>query len=245
MRGDAKRLLCLCVASALMIAATVLPTAAHAAAPNDDAGTDAALPGSITPSYPPVPEAPEIDGAPLQDYLNSAEYIERLVTYLIGYETWIGLCVDAEPQDRVRTWMVTDPVALPGADPLTGPQWIEVVEIEGCGRRYQRMVYATVADDKTVFHARLPGDSRTDPLVQHAAVTDLRRRFSEIAWERGCDRADHARVIAGEVEEGWPQETENRWRENWVVHTCEGVATVPVIFTRGEGGVVTHEWQMD
>ncbi len=226
-------------------ALTLIVAGAHAAAPTDGAPQEQSLPGSITPNYPPVPQPPEIDGKPFQDYLNSSDYLERLITYLVGYETWIGICTDAEPVNRVRTWMATEPVPLPGAERIDGPQWIEIVEIEGCQRTYQRMVYATVSDGNPVFHARLPGDSKAEPLLQHRAVTELREQQSEWSWTQGCDRVDRARILAGEVDKSWPGTTDTSWREEWVVHTCKGVKRVPVIFTPGADGEIIYSWDTE
>lgn len=225
------------------LAAMLGLAAAHAAAPDADPEPAVGAPGSITPHYPPVPAEPLVDGTPLQVILNSAAYLERLVTHLVGYETWIGICADAAPLARKRTWVVTEAVGLPGAEVIESLEWMEIIELEGCGKTYERIVYATHAAGKPVFHVRLPGNSRAEPIIQHAAITALRERESETSWRHGCQHADHARIIAGEVDETWQPAVEGAWREVWAVHTCNGVKHVPVLFQPGEDGGVSFVFE--
>jgi hypothetical protein len=198
---------------------------------------------SVTPEPPVASPTPEIDGRPIRDFLNSEDYLERLVTHLIGYETWIGACADAEPLSRDDTLMVSQPISLPDAELASGPQWIEIIELQGCDRTYKRLIYATYVDGAPVFHVQLPGNTRSEPVLQHRAINELRARESETAWSEGCERSDHARVIAGEVDDAWQVDDTEAWREIWVVLTCSGIKHVPVIFQPDDAGEISFTWE--
>ena len=199
-------------------------------------------PGAITPASPAARQAPTVGGRPLQEVLNSKAYIGRLTTYLIGYETWIGVCTDAEPEQRVRTLMITDPLPLPGVDRVDGPQWLEVISVKGCKKTYERMIYATYHKGKPVFHAQLPGSTKTRPVLQHRTLMALRDRETEKSHRAGCERADRARVLAAHLEDGWDGEGDTDWRETWVVYSCKGVGKVPVRFMPDATGAITFSF---
>ena len=213
------------------------------AAPNTDVPGAQEQPGSITPNYPPDHEFLKVDGKPIQAVLNDKTYVNQLVRYLVGYETWIHICTDAEPEERLRTLIVSEPLRMPGIEGIPRPLWLEVIRVRGCNRTYERLVYATYRDGKPVFHAKVAGSSRTKPDVQHATVTALRRRETERAHAAGCERSDKARVIAAELDKSWPEMSETQWREIWVVYTCKGSRDVPVRFDAGEDGVVTFRFE--
>ena len=222
----------------LVVVAVVLGLAdAFAASDTSDPETTK-QPSEIAPSVPSAARIPVVDGKSLQTVLNSKSYIDELVRYLIGYETWIYICTDAEPQERVRTLVITEPVALPGVDGVPSPQWLEVIRIRGCERNYERMVYAAYKDGKPVFHAQIAGNSKTPPRLQQEAVTALRELESKIAHAAGCDRADRARVLSAELDENWAQASKDRWREVWTVHSCKGTKEVAVVFQSTEDGSV-------
>lgn len=199
----------------------------------------------IAPDYLPSTKVPAVNGQALQKILNSEDYLERLVRYLIGYETWIGICTDAEPEQRLRTMMITEPVRLPGIDGISTPQWLEVIRLKGCNRSYERMIYAAYHNGKPVFHAQLPGSTRTAPQLQHETLTALRARETERAHQAGCERADSARILAAELDTGWTGDTDREWREVWVVHSCKGVKKVPVTFGPDADGFVTYRFGAD
>ncbi|MGI9415913.1 MAG: hypothetical protein ACR2PM_19730 [Hyphomicrobiales bacterium] len=223
----------------LMMAATCLSV--HAAQ-SDRSPVTREQPGAITPGSPAGSRPPTVAGRPLQEVLNSKAYIERLTTYLIGYETWIGICTDAEPEQRLRTLMITEPVRLPGADRADGPQWLEVISVKGCNKTYKRLIYATYHDGKPVFHAQLPGSTKTRPVLQHRTLMALRDLETDRAHRAGCDRAHRARVLAAHLEDGWDGEGDTEWRETWVVHSCRGVDNVPVRFAPDGKGEITFSF---
>ena len=197
------------------------------------------------PEAPSTRPRPTIDGEPLQNILNSKAYIDELVRYLIGYETWIYICADARPQERVRTMVISDPVELPGVDLDETPQWLEVVRVHGCNRDYERMIYASYRDGKPVFHAKVAGDTRTTPRVQHEAVTALRDAASAFAVTQGCPRSHRARVVSARSDTAWPETSDTRWREIWVVSTCKGTRDVPVTFSDDGASGVTFSYVIE
>lgn len=213
------------------------------AAPNTDAPEPEDKPGSITPDYPANDQSLTVNGKPIQAVLNNKDYVDQLVRYLIGYETWIHLCTDAEPEERLRTLIVSDPLRMPGIEVVARPLWLEVIRVRGCNRTYERLVYATYHEGKPVFHAMVAGSSKTTPDVQHRTVSALRERETVRAHAAGCERADKARVISAELDEDWPDASETQWREIWAVHTCKGSRDVPLWFQTGADGKVTFHFE--
>ena len=228
---------------ATVVLALVPWNLALSAAPNVDAPEAKDKPASITPDYPAGDGSVTVDGKPIQAVLNDKAYVEKLVRYLVGYETWIHICTDAEPEERLRTLIIDEPLRMPGIDGVARPLWLEVIRVRGCNRTYERLVYATVHDGKPVFHAKVAGSTKTAPDVQHDAVTALRERESSRARAAGCERADKARVIAAELDKSWPNTSTTKWREVWVIHTCNGTREVPLRFTTGEDGRVTFSFE--
>lgn len=224
----------ICLAVAMLFAITGIADAAQ----GTDTPEPEQKPAAISPGYPSADSTPTVDGRPLQEVLNSKDYLDRLVRYLIGYETWINICTDAEPEERLRTMMVTEPVALPGVEGAAGAQWLEVIRIRGCEKSYERMIFATYHDGKPVFHAQLSGTSKTTPLVQHETLTALRARETDVAHAAGCDRADRARVLGANLDDAWDGTKAGTWREIWIVHSCKGVKEVPVVFKTSQDGTV-------
>ncbi len=213
------------------------------AAPNTEVGDPPEKPGAITPGYPGPDESPTVNGQPLRSILNDKAYLDQLVRYLIGYETWIHICTDAEPMERLRTLMVGEPQRMPGIDGFSSPQWLEVIQVRGCNRTYERLIYATYHDGKPVFHAQVSGSTRTGPRLQHEAVTALRARETERARAAGCESTDRARIVAAELDGAWPQTSDTHWRELWVVYSCKGTSEVPVQFFTGDDGNVTFKFE--
>ena len=179
-------------------------TGAATAAQGTDTPEPEQKPAAINPGYPKADAAPTVDGRPLQEILNSKDYLDRLVRYLIGYETWINICTDAEAggtpahdDDHGSGRVCPEPRAK------TGTQWLEVIRIRGCKRSYERMIFASYNDGKPVFHAQLSGTTKTAPLIQHKTLTALRDRETDIAHAAGCDRADRARVLGANLDDTW------------------------------------------
>jgi len=212
------------------------------AAQSDRTPSATEKPGAITPTSPAARKTPTVDGRPLQEVLNSKTYLGRLTTYLIGYETWIGVCTDAEPEQRVRTMMITEPLPLPGMERVEGPQWLEVISVKGCKKTYERLIYATYHKGKPIFHAQLPGSTKTRPVLQHRTLMALRDRETEKSHRAGCERADRARVLAAHLDDGWDGEGDKEWRETWVVYSCKGVDKVQVQFKPDDKGAVTFSF---
>ena len=220
-----------------------LSISAVAAAPNSQPPQPDDKPASITPDYPKPAQDATVDGKPLQAVLNDKDYLDQLVRYVIGYDTWIHNFSDAEPEERLRTLMISEPLHMPGIDGVSTPQWLEVIRVRGCNRTYKRLVYATYHNGKPVFHAQIAGSTKTAPLVQHQTVTALRNHETLRAHAAGCDRAHKARVTAANLDEDWSASTATQWREIWTVQSCRGVTEMPVYFRVDESGGVTFRFQ--
>ena len=119
---------------------------------------------------------PIVAGQRLSALVGSARYNSELRTYLTGYETWIGPCPDPSVESRIQTLVLQKTIPFPGVPTPQEPQWIDIVQIGGCARPYERPVYATVHEGKTVFYAHLLGSTRTEPNLQHATVHEGDRR---------------------------------------------------------------------
>ncbi len=179
---------------------------------------------------------PEIDGMPLSRYVSSPQYLERLHTYVIGYETWIGPCPDPEPVTREQTLLPQRSIALPGDPDPGAPQWIEIVSVAGCRNAYQRPVFVSVKGKKPLFHAVLMGSTKTSPAVQAEAVAALVEQERESAMKRGCQATAPVRVLTTAFQSSFQSEYGTGWRETWTIVDCAGVRNVPVRFAPDHTG---------
>ncbi len=183
----------------------------------------AAAPVSAQPA---IPESQ----ADLAAYIATEYYSDRLTTYLVGYETWIGPCPDPEPLELVGTYLQDRSVSLPGAPDLGALQWVEIVSVGGCSVPYQRLVYVSLKEDEPVFYARLLGNTQTSPRLEHDAVRTVVEQEHEAAVLNGCPVTFPLRILSTVSGDRFDTEYGEGWDETWTVLDCHGAREITLQF---------------
>ena len=186
---------------------------------------------------------PSVKDLPLSTFVKTRQYVEDLRRYLIGYETWVGPCPSADPGKRVKTLVLTQTVPLPDSTVFDTPQWIEVIRIEGCSKPYERPVYVGVSAGKMVFYARLLGGTRTQPVLQHKAMTALIAAEKQAAIRSGCQQTQPVRVLTTAFVSETKVEYGTAWNEVWTIANCRGLKKVPMRFTPDHTGGISFAFE--
>ena len=118
------------------------------------------------------------------------------------------------------------------------PQWVDIVEVSGCAKPYERPVYATLRDGKTVFFAQLLGSTRAQPYLQDRTVKRLVKEQKQAAIASGCEQTHPVRVITTAYVSERGTEYGNAWKETWTIANCRGLKQVPVQFTPDHTGAI-------
>lgn len=179
---------------------------------------------------------PQVGGTSLSAYVATADYLDRLNAYIVGYETWIGPCPDPEPVQRVDVLLAQRTVPLPGDPDPGAPQWIERLRITGCAADYERTVYVSMRGAKPVFHARLLGSSRTTPRLEGEAVTAVIAAEHAAAVAAGCPETRPVRVLGAAYEDRFDTEYGTGWHETWMIADCRGARHIAMTFTPDHTG---------
>ncbi|MGI9415912.1 MAG: hypothetical protein ACR2PM_19725 [Hyphomicrobiales bacterium] len=186
---------------------------------------------------------PSVNDLPLSSFVKTRQYVEDLRRYLIGYESWIGPCPDPDPGVRVRTLVPKQSLPFPGVDGPAAPQWIEIIRIGGCSTPYERPVHVGVSAGKTVFYAHLLGSTRTQPVLQHKAMTALIAAEKRAAIRSGCQQTHPVRVLTTAFVSETRAEYGTAWREVWTLANCRGLKKVPIRFTPDHTGGISFAFE--
>jgi len=184
---------------------------------------------------------PTVDGVALGTYVATADYVARLNTYIVGYETWIGPCPDPEPVARIGTLLPQRTVRLPGNPDPSAPQWIEMMRIGGCGTPYERPVYVSAKGGKPVFHAVLLGSTQTSPQVQAEAVDALIATERDEAAARGCPMTQPVRILSTAYGSEFEAEYGRGWTETWSIIDCAGLREIDIRFAPDHSSAMRFE----
>ena len=185
---------------------------------------------------------PIVDNRPLSTIVKSKQYLDRLRTYLTGYETWIGPCPAPRVAAPHRTLVLQKTIPFPGVDVPQEPQWITMVRISGCARPYERAVYATISDGKPVFYAQLLGSTKAEPNLQDRAVKALIEVEKGAAVASGCPSTQPVRVLTTRFVSEASNEYGKAWQEEWTVANCKGLKRVALRFIPDHTGAVQVEF---
>jgi len=186
---------------------------------------------------------PLVNDRPLSELVASQDYLEDLERYLIGYETWVGPCPDPQVAGRIKTLVLQKTVSFPEVEAPMEAQWIEVVRIAGCTNPYERPVYVTVDQGKTVFFAHLLGSTRTQPRLQHRALNNLIAAEKSAAIASGCPQTQPVRVITTAYVSEFSTEYGRAWRETWTIANCRGLKNVPIEFKPDHTGGIAIRFE--
>lgn len=186
---------------------------------------------------------PQVNDRPLSEFVATRDYLEDLERYLHGYEAWIGPCPTAHIAGRVRTMVLQKTVPFPEVPVPSEAQWVEIVRITGCTRPYERPVYVTVDQGKTIFYAHLLGTTRTEPQLQHRAVNSLIAAEKAAAIASGCPQTQPVRVITTAYVSEFSTEYGKGWRETWTLANCRGLKQVPIEFKPDHTGGIAIRFE--
>ena len=181
---------------------------------------------------------PIVDGRRLSTIVASAQYREDLTRYLTGYESWVGPCPAPQISAPIETLVLQQTIPFPGVPVPLQPQWVDIVRITGCAQPYERPVYATLRDGKTVFYAQLLGSTRAQPFLQDRTLKRLVVEQKKAAIASGCEQTQPVRVLTTAYVSESGTEYGNSWRETWTVANCNGLKKVPVQFTPDHSGKI-------
>ncbi len=186
---------------------------------------------------------PLVDGRRLSAIVASAQYREDLTRYLTGYESWVGPCPDPHISAPIETLVLQQTIPFPGVPTPIEPQWIDIVRVTGCAQPYERPVYATLRDGKTVFFAQLLGSTRAQPYLQDRTVKRLVAEQKQSAIASGCEQTQPVRVLTTAYVSESGSEYGKAWRENWTVANCHGLKQVPVSFKPDHAGRISISFE--
>jgi hypothetical protein len=183
-------------------------------------------------------DEPMVGDVALSEFVATDQYDERLITYLVGYETWIGPCPSPEPVERVTTLLTQNSVPLPGEPDLDAPQWIELLRVTGCDVDYERLVFVSLKDGKPLFHAQLMGSTRASPKLEAETIRTLIETEGGPEGASGCPETFPIRVFSAAFDESFQTEYGAGWRESWLLADCNGTREVEVTFTPDHAGSI-------
>ncbi len=179
---------------------------------------------------------PLVNGRRLSAIVASAQYREDLTRYLTGYESWVGPCPAPQISAPIETLVLQQTIPFPGVPAPVEPQWVVIVKVSGCTQAYERPVYATLRDGKTVFFAQLLGSTRAQPNLQDRTLKRLVTEQKKAAIASGCEQTQPVRVLTTKYVSERGTEYGSAWRETWTIANCNGLKKVPVQFTPDHTG---------
>jgi len=160
-----------------------------------------------------------IRGVAFADFIESNVYVNQLIAYTMGYEKRLGPCRRPEVRRRLPFVRLKNPVRITGVG--TPPQWLEVIEIGGCGKTFKRTIFTAYFNNKVQRVAMLMGSSRTGPKLQWEIVRAVLPVARARAKESGC-RVGTVRLLKAVREGPAPADSNAPWNETWTTIDCTG-----------------------
>lgn len=186
----------------------------------------------------PVPGVPpeEFNGMIFKNFLKSSGYESQLINYTLSYEKGLGPCSKPLIQKRVRATPLKRPVTFAGVG--TPPQWLEIIEIGGCKKTFERTIFTAIVKGKIRHVALLRGKSFTDPRLQWDIIKAILPAARIQARKKGCKR-NSVRMIGAKAEGERDPGDKSPWNETWVMADCDGVFEYEVSLTPDPKGGTT------
>lgn len=172
----------------------------------------------------------EISGIPIQNFLQSNSYLKVLEQAVMAHETTLGACRTPTFKGRVNFAAPHIPRAFPDAGVV--PQWLEIVEIEGCEEPFERFVLVGVVDNAPAFHPLLAGNalSLLDMVVEKDVLTTLLASEREHSLASGCLETDNIRIHDTKLLSHKQEEDTLYWNEAWRISDCKAQKTLTIEF---------------
>lgn len=182
--------------------------------------------------YPGAPPA-SVGGMTLSNYLGSHTYWSQLKSFVIQYESALGPCRTPLLNKRQRAAPAKHPVNVPNFG--IPPQWIEVLDIEGCEQTFTREIATMMIDGKPRFMPFLRGNSMADPFLQIDVLRTLMPLARSEASKAQCHHANDVRIIEAKLINRRRGNEHLIWSEEWHVENCHGVHAYNVKFNQKAG----------
>ena len=203
--------------------------------------------------------APALAQQPVQDvqqqaseqfaqFVISQPYSRTLMQLSAAEEAKHGItgCEDQGSFSRDRLWII-EPVAFGSeSGPPTDGKWIDRLDVTHCGKTMTYNFLMSAKEDGTPEIATLvPGNSNTDPQLQHESLTLAEDVASDHAAELDPTLASCAEVwvthaeFEGALEEGdpaLPEDATAGWTEIWDVEVCNRNVPVEMTFLLFDSG---------
>ncbi|MEM7302702.1 MAG: hypothetical protein AAF468_16620 [Pseudomonadota bacterium] len=175
-----------------------------------------------------------ISGLSLSDYLGSHEYWSRLKSFTERFDGALGPCPSAELNKRIKAVPAKYPFSVPRLG--TPPQWIEILQIDGCTKPFQRQVVVFYVNGKTQFMPLMAGTTRADPFLQADVLKVLLPAARAKASKMRCQNAKNVRLLGTRYDAQTGEFEGQGWKETWRVFDCHGSHDYSVRFTTSSRG---------
>lgn len=193
----------------------------------------AALPHESSYGAPPK----TVNGVSLSDYLGSPAYWAKLKQFAVKYERALGPCRTAEVNRRYKALPAKHAYKVPRLG--TPPQWIEILNIEGCKTPYRRGVVVFLIKGQPKFMPILHGTSKADPFLQVDVMRMLLPAARAQASKKNCANAKDVRILGAKLTTETRTNMGPVWNETWRIADCRGVKDYTVRFAPSPRGGTT------
>jgi hypothetical protein len=204
------------------------------------AGAPAAAPQAAPAVPPPQAATPAAAKMDLPTFVKEPDYRAKIInTAKDQIKQAVSACSNATFQATGKILMF-DPVHFTNGKPYDGA-WIEKVEATGCGPvRTLNVLTIAHADAPLQIVGMMPGDTRTDPMMQKNAL-QYAQAIAVRAVPPGCKQLAFTDTrFDGFIGLPNPEVTDGResrpWREIWTMSVCGAQYDVALVFTPNPRG---------
>ncbi len=193
----------------------------------------------ITASYGWTPERSEgkppqsVNGMSLNDYLGSRGYWNQLKQFTEKFERALGPCPTPQMNLRHKAVPAKQAVRVPGVG--VPPQWVEILDIEGCRDPFRRGIFVFLIDGRPKFMPMLHGTARSDPFLQVDVMRTLLPAARAKATQMSCSNGNDVRLLGAKFNSEQLSQFGMRWSETWRVADCHGSHDYEVRFHQRAG----------
>jgi len=180
-----------------------------------------------------------VNGMSLNDYLGSNKYWSQLRQFTERFERALGPCPTAQMNRRQKAVPAKQAVSVPGVG--VPPQWVEILEIEGCREPHRRAMFVFLIDGQPKFMPILHGTAKSDPFLQVDVMRMLLPAARAKATQMNCANGNDVRVLGTKFNTEQLTSKGMRWSETWRVADCHGSHDYEVRFHQRTGQGTTFQ----
>ncbi len=174
-----------------------------------------------------------VNGMSLNDYLGSREYWRQLQQFTETFERALGPCPTPQMNRRHKAVPAKQAVRVPGVG--VPPQWVEILDIEGCRDPFRRGVFVFLINGHPKFMPMLHGTARSDPFLQVDVIRTLLPAARAKATQMSCSNGNDVRLLGAKFNSEQLSQSGMRWSETWRVADCHGSHDYEVRFHQRSG----------